>query len=405
MEPLRRWSPAPVVASMTSDQRPAASGGPERGQTRPGRALRALPRAGPLPAQRPERRERVVGDLARPDEVPQRVEHLAIRAAAAPRRTARGRTTRRVVRQVLADRVVPRAPSGGSVPSGSPIGAQDLAARPDERDPAVVAAQAPPPDPGDLAQRPELVEEPRLVAGDPRRQDVALEDRGRDRQAGELVDDLGEPFEGGRCRGTAAGRSPRPARCRASPAGTEPSAAGSTGSTSRRSRASERRRRRRRTSGSHHSRSAPPGRNSPRRTVPGGEQPLERVVRRSRPAGPSGAPDRASGTGRGSAPSARAARRARRPPGRGTPPGRRPAARPRRRRGSARHPRSRSSGPSPAIRTATARRAAVELVEPRAGGRRHRPRSGRATSSADRSPSRRSRSWTLVERSSPGGRR
>ena len=66
-----------------------------------------------------------------------------------------------------------------------------------------------------------------------------------------------------------------------------PSAAGSTGSTSRRSRASDRRRSWRRTSGSHHSRSAPPGRNSPRTSVPGDQQPLEGVLddpRREAPA-------------------------------------------------------------------------------------------------------------------------
>ena len=79
-----------------------------------------------------------------------------------------------------------------------PDRAQDLAAGPDERDPPVVAAEAPPPDPGDLAERPELIEQARLVAGDPGGQDVPLEHRRRDRQAGQLVDDLGEPFEGGR---------------------------------------------------------------------------------------------------------------------------------------------------------------------------------------------------------------
>ena len=81
---------------------------------------------------------------------------------------------------------------------GRADGAQDLAAGPDQGDPPVIATEAPPPDPGDLAERPELVEQARLVARDPRRQDVPLEDRGRDRQAGQLVDDLGEAFEGGR---------------------------------------------------------------------------------------------------------------------------------------------------------------------------------------------------------------
>ncbi len=108
---------------------------------------------------------------------------------------------------------------------GRPGRPQDLAARPDEDDPAVVAAEAPPPHPGDLAERAELVEQPRLVAGDPRRQDVALEDGRRDRQPGQLVDDLGQPLEGGAAAQRRPGRAAdRPARRPASRAGTAPSA-------------------------------------------------------------------------------------------------------------------------------------------------------------------------------------
>ena len=109
-----------------------------------------------------------------------------------------------------------RARGAGSVGrlgavAACPVGAQELAAGPDEHDPAVVAAEAPPPHPGDLAQRAELVEQPRLVAGDARRQDVALQDGGRDRHAGELVDDLGEPLEGGAAAQRRPGRAARPA--------------------------------------------------------------------------------------------------------------------------------------------------------------------------------------------------
>ncbi len=76
--------------------------------------------------------------------------------------------------------------------------AQQLAARPVEHDPPVVAAEAPASHPRDLAHRAELVEEPWLVARDAGRQDVALEDRRRDRQPRELVHDLREALERGR---------------------------------------------------------------------------------------------------------------------------------------------------------------------------------------------------------------
>ncbi len=86
---------------------------------------------------------------------------------------------------------------------------EQLAPGPDQDDPAVVAAEAPPPDPGDLSESTQLVEQARLVAGDPCRQDVPLEDRGGDRVAGELIHDLGEPLERG---GAAQGRGRRPRR-------------------------------------------------------------------------------------------------------------------------------------------------------------------------------------------------
>ena len=70
-----------VAGGSTSDQRPAASGGPSA-VSRPGRAAAIAAAAGPLPAQGTQRRERVVRDLAGPHQVPQRVEDLAVRAAA-----------------------------------------------------------------------------------------------------------------------------------------------------------------------------------------------------------------------------------------------------------------------------------------------------------------------------------
>ena len=221
----------------------------------------------------------------------------------------------------LAVRAAPRRRPGPAGRSASRPG-------PEERDPAVVAAEAAAPHPGDLAHRAELVEQPRLVARDAGRQDVALQHGRRDRRrrpAGR------RPRPGARarpCRGTAAASAPGPATgatpCQAGR--NRPSAPGSTGSTSRRSRASDRRRSSRSTSGSHHSRSAPPGRNSPRSSEPAREQPLERVLddadrqapaarrlgRQERPVGPRPAGEQAL-------------ERARRP-ARGTPPGRRPAA-------------------------------------------------------------------------------
>src|SRR5437868_3028105 len=72
---------------------------------------------------------------------------------------------------------------------------QRLAPGPVQREPAVVPAQAPPPHPRDLAQRAELVEQAWLIARDAGRQHVALQDRRRNREARELVDDLGEPLQ------------------------------------------------------------------------------------------------------------------------------------------------------------------------------------------------------------------
>ena len=257
------------------DQRPAAGGlrRPEAGQ--PTRTPTGLA-PGSRPAQRPEWREGVVGHLAGPDQVPQRVEHLAIRPAAGSEvdlpveRCAPASEER-------PDRLVTRC--------AWPLGRRGLDAtrtadRPErfpagseERDPPIVPAEAPPPHPGHLTERPELVEQTRLVAGDAGRQDVALEDRGRDRQTGQLVDDLGQPLEGRRAaqrrrRLDRAATQPRQ-RSDALPVGQEPTEGGRVDRLDpRRSRASDRRRSWRRTSGSHHSRSAPPGRNSPRRSVP-----------------------------------------------------------------------------------------------------------------------------------------
>ena len=73
------------------DERPAAGrlGRPERGQPARAAARRRRAARGPLPAQGAQRRERVVRDLAGPDQVPQRVEHLAVRGPAAAANSSR----------------------------------------------------------------------------------------------------------------------------------------------------------------------------------------------------------------------------------------------------------------------------------------------------------------------------
>ena len=241
---------------------------------------------------------------------------------------------------------------------------------PDERDPAVVAAEAAPPDPGHLAQRPELVEQPRLVARDPGRQHVPLEDRRRDRQPGQLVDDLGQPLERGRAaqrrRGAAAdrrdalpvGQEPAPARpdrparprAAAGPAIGGGAGAGPPGRTTRARRRPAGTRRggampaassRSRASLDDADRQAPAARRLGRqeravRPGPPGEQPVERAGGRAEERGRDA--DR---------------RRDRR-----------------RRRDSGRRPRSRSSGPRRAIRVADGPAGGGQLVEPRPGGRR-----------------------------------
>ena len=204
---------------------------------------------------------------------------------------------------MLADRVVART-LGSLDAIGEADGPEDLAAGSKEHHPAVVATEAAPAHPGHLAERAELVEQPGLVARDPRRQDLALQDRRRDRDAGELVDDLGEPLEGAPVRSGTAAAPMGAMPCQAGR--NRPSVSGSTGSTSCRSRASDRRRSIRRTSGSHHSRFGAAGPELAPQDRAGGEQPAERVVDDAERKDPSGARGiRGQGTGHGFGPSAR----------------------------------------------------------------------------------------------------
>ena len=167
--------------------------------SRPGRGRRAPDAA--LPLGRFQRRARSGATVSLvtspgPHEVPQGVEHLAIRAPA--RGGCDGPVEARpALPEVLADPVVQLADRPLHA-IRRPDRSQDVAPGPHEHDPAVVATETPPPDPRDLAHRPQLIEESRLVAGDARREHVALQHGRRDGHAGQLVDDLGESFQRGR---------------------------------------------------------------------------------------------------------------------------------------------------------------------------------------------------------------
>ena len=317
---------AGVPAVPTSDQRPAASGGPSDGQP-PGRGRRRESPRRPLPAQRPQRRERVVRDLAGPDEVPQRVEDLAVRTAAARRREQLAVERGAARGEVLADRVVAAAPAGRldavrqARPAAGPRGPAGRARsgrrrgrgcrarprRPRRARPARRAAAAGSRGCGPAARRapartPGSARPASWSTTSARRSSAARPaERRRSRRptGGDALPGRQEP------RRAPPGRPARP-RAGAGPA----SAAGAC----------------RRTSGSHHSRSAPPGRNSPRSSVPAASSrssassttPIGRPQRARR----LGRQERAVGPGlAGEQPVERAPS-----PGRGTPPGRRPAA-------------------------------------------------------------------------------
>ena len=179
-----------TASSSTSDQRPAASGGPSAVR-RPGRGrwsfagrFQRRARSGAKvsfvtsPAQT---RSQSASSTSRSDRAPDAREQLPVEAGAA---------TAEVGAQPLVE--LPSRPLHAVGRAGGP---QQLPARPQQDHAAVVPAKAPPPHPGDLAHGAQLVEEPRLVAGDARREDVPLQDGRRDRQARELVHDLREALQ------------------------------------------------------------------------------------------------------------------------------------------------------------------------------------------------------------------
>ena len=300
-----------------------------------------------------------------------------------------------------------RGPTGGGGPSGWADGAEQLATRADEDDPAVVAPQAAPAHPGDLAEGAQLVEQPRLVARDPGGQDVALEDGGRDgampaswsttsaSRSSAAVPRKGDGVGAGRSDAVPgrAGNAPatpgRPARPRA---GGAPVTAGEAGA----GRPGRTIRVRRHQAGTRRGGASPP---------PGAA--LERVADR----GPTGRPQRRGGLRRDERPVAAS------PPGRGAhrvP----PAAGPRNAVGTpiggadpdaVAVARDVLDGDPPticsAIRVRTARRDATSSSSHWSADAPRRPRSGPRPRRPTRSPRRRSRSWTPVDGRRPAGRR
>ena len=175
------------------DERPPARA---RGRTEAGEPARM--RAGPRPMRgagrraprHPQRPERVVRDLARPHEIPERGEHDARRRRCRSPRRGRARSSR------PARRSRSRIASWIS-PSGAPSTAgrrreQPHAVAEEQPDPTVVGAERARADPDELARRAQLVEHARPVAVDARGQHVAFEHRRRDRDALQLFERLDE---------------------------------------------------------------------------------------------------------------------------------------------------------------------------------------------------------------------
>ena len=167
------------------DERPAAArpGLGQLGEARPPALATAWWRA-----QQAQGREGVVGDLAGPDQVPERVQdHVLVSPTGGGVEVAE--EARAAAGQVLADALVDFALGSLGRRRHQPLG---FAAQ-IERHPAVGTAQGAAADPDHLAHGDQLVEEPGPVVADADRQHVALHDRRRQGQALELEDRLQEP--------------------------------------------------------------------------------------------------------------------------------------------------------------------------------------------------------------------
>ena len=366
-------------------QRPAAlerRRAPGAAAEAPGGGAPGPRRGGRLPgASRAQRRERVVGDLARPGEVPQRLAQL-VRAGVRLLHQQVGEEAG-AARQALAQALVELAVRVLARPGRRAEQGRVLTEvqRDAPRPPAERAAA----DPDHLAAGAELVQPVRRVRAEPARQHVLL------------------PHLAARAAGPGAaparradGRRPRrPAENRSTPchAGAKrASVSWPTGSISLRSTASDARRRRRSTSGSHHSRRVPERAQLALDELAGPLELRERragVHRRSAPA--PRRPRRGRACGRSAAPAA--ASRPARP--RGTRRAGRRAARRRGRRGTARRPRRRTSAPRRRCgraRRGARPRAAPATRPPRAAAPRARrppPPSGRRRAAGRRAARRR----------------
>ena len=162
------------------DERPPAGAGrrsrpPERARSRRVPGPRRADLRGGASDERSQRREGVVGDLAGPDEIPQRGEEEAL-VRRAGGGDELGPERRAPLGEMEAERVVHlalRRVGGRLGEQRGGIGAED------ERDAAVVGGERPRADPGHVAARHEGVEVCGTIRPDPGREDVRLQDRGR----------------------------------------------------------------------------------------------------------------------------------------------------------------------------------------------------------------------------------
>ena len=139
----------------------------------------------------PQRSQRVVGDLPRPHQVPQRDEQLDVGGIERRHRVAQGAPeTGAASRQQTTDGVVQWTGRRFEwLPAGSEQRQLVGEAQPD---PAVLRTDRPGADPDDLARCAQLVEHRRPVPTHPGRQHIGLERRGHDRGSGQHPQRLDE---------------------------------------------------------------------------------------------------------------------------------------------------------------------------------------------------------------------
>ena len=157
-----------------------------------------MPFSRDAPRERAQRVERVVRDHALPDQVPERVDDLG-------GETAHGRLDLMEERCAVRAEVRRRSRLAPCRPAVRGHVQQRQVIREIDRDPPVLLAQWLDAHPDDLARRAERVEIGRLVVGDARGEDLALEDRRRHREALQRLDHFQQRVE------TAALAASRPA--------------------------------------------------------------------------------------------------------------------------------------------------------------------------------------------------